>query len=80
MKTESISEWLKRGNKIKKLTTQAPEKQITADCLEKAQPSFFEDDATLDQVDSELNNEADNGNVHAFFQRQASKRSSVNHR
>lgn len=42
MKTESVAEFLKRGGKITKLEEGEKEPILTADLLEKAQCSFYE--------------------------------------
>jgi hypothetical protein len=83
MKKESLTDYLKRGGTIKKLDYHNAEQIITADATEKAQPSFFEQ--PVDEVISEAlglpqDNVADTCNVHAFFRRQASKRTSANRR
>lgn len=82
-KTETVADFLKRGGKIKKLATPTPEKEVSADLTEKAQPSFFEQ--PVEQLISEnfglpLDNEADNGNVYAFYRRQAAKLTSAGRR
>ena len=82
-KTESVAEFLKRGGQIKKLATPEPIKELTADRVEKAQPSFFElpvDEAISEALGLPLDNEVGSGSVYAFFQRQASRRSLVNRR
>lgn len=83
MKTESVTEFLKRGGTIKKVAESERPTNITADCTEKAQDSFFEQ--PTDQLISEslglpLDNEAHSGSVDAYFRRQASKHSSANRR
>ncbi len=83
MKTETVQDFLKRGGSIKKFSPASPEKTLTADCIEKAQPSFFEqstDEAISEAFGLPLDNEADSGSVDVLIRRQVSKRTLENRR
>lgn len=83
MKTETVQDFLKRGGSIKKFSPASPEKTLTADCMEKAQPSFFEqstDEAISEAFGLPLDSEVDSDSVDASIRRLLSKRTSVNHR
>lgn len=83
MKTETVQDFLKRGGSIKKLSPASPEKTLTADCIEKAQPSFFEqstDEAISEAFGLPPDNEADSGSEGELSRSQPSMRILVNRR
>lgn len=83
MKTESVSEFLKRGGTIKTIPAGDRPTELTVDYTEKAQESFFEQ--PVDEIISEAlglpqDSEAHSGSVDAYFRRQPSKQISANRR
>ena len=83
MKTETVEEFLKRGGKITKAPAKDDESTLTVGFLEKAQPSFFEqntDELISEALGLPLDNEVGSGNVCEFFRRQASKQTSGDRR